>query len=126
MAEEVGEGARLRNNTSEVVVFVGGNHVAGFANVLRDVAVVVGSGEIELPVRGNGEQPAYAARVLERIGKIKSPEVLYLGHIGRAAVDCHNGFMNQIPVVVCECAVLDVVPFVCFDRGRWRRGSGDG
>ena len=50
MVEEVGERARLGNNASEVVVFVGGDHVAGFVDVLRDVTIVVVGREVVLPV----------------------------------------------------------------------------
>ena len=50
MAEEVSEWTDLGNNTPEVVVFVGGDNVARFVDVLRYVAVVVESGEIELAV----------------------------------------------------------------------------
>ena len=41
MAEEVGEGAGLRNDAAEVVILMCGGDGAGFVNVFRYVAVVV-------------------------------------------------------------------------------------
>ena len=54
MTEEVGEGAGLGDRAAEVVVLVGGDHVAGFVKVLRNVAIVVVGGEIELVVTRDG------------------------------------------------------------------------
>ena len=126
MAEEVRKRTRLRHDAPEVIVFVGGGHVAGFVDVLCDVAVVVESWEIELTVARNGKQTSHSARALERTGKVESPEVLYLGRVGRASVNYRNGLVNQVPIVVYERAVLDGVPLVRLDRRRRRRSCGDG
>ena len=50
VAEESGERARLGDRAAEVVILVRGNDVAGFVYVLRDIAVVVVCGKVELAV----------------------------------------------------------------------------
>ncbi len=124
VAEEVGEITGLRNGTAKIVILVGGGNVARFVDVLRYVAVAVDRWEIELSVTRDGQEPANAARALEGVGNIESPVILYLGRVGRTAVDCRNGLVNQVPVVVYERAVLDGVPLVRLDwRRRWRSRS---
>jgi len=118
MAEEVGEGAGLRNDAAEVVVLVYGDDVAGFVKVLRDVAVAVECGEVELVITRHGKQAADAARTLERAGEIESPEILDFGRVGCATVNRVNCFVNQVPVVIDECSCFDGFPFL--RSGRWR------
>ncbi len=125
VAEEVGEGARLRNGAAEVVVLVSGDDVAGFIYVLRDVAVVVEGREVELTVARHDKQAADASRTLKRIGKVEAPEVLNLGDVGDAPLYGVNGFVNQVPVVVDEGALLASLPFPQFDGQRRRRSCRD-
>ena len=67
VAEEVGEGAGLRDCAAEVVILVCGDDVAGFVYVLGDVAVVVVCGEVDLAVARDRKEAAYSARALERV-----------------------------------------------------------
>ena len=50
VAEDFAEGAGLGDRAAEVIVLVGGDHVAGFIYVFRDVTIVVECGEVELAI----------------------------------------------------------------------------
>ena len=65
VAEEVGEGAGLRDCAAEVVILVCGDDVAGFVYVLRDIAVVVVCGEVELAVTRDCKETANAPCALK-------------------------------------------------------------
>ena len=87
MAEKVDEGAGMGDSTAEVVVLVGGDHVAELVYILGDVAVVIEGRKVELTVARHGKQATDATRTLKRIGKVEPPEVLYFKCVGYAAVD---------------------------------------
>ena len=125
MAEEVGEGTGLRNCATEVIVLVGGDHVAGLIYVFRDVAVVVEYREVELTVTRHGKQTANAARALERTGEVEPPVVLDFRDVGAPAINCVDGLVNQVPVVIDECSYLQGFPFLrsCRRCGRRRDGG---
>ena len=125
MAEEVGEGAGLGDRAAEVIVLVGGDHVAGFIYVFRDVAVVIECGEVELAVARHGKETAHAARALQRTGEVKAPEILYLRDVCHATVDGVDGLMDQVPVIVNEGSHLKRLPLPQFDRRRRRKRGRD-
>ena len=125
MAEEVGEGTGLRNRAPEVIVLVGGDDVAGFIYVFRDVTIVVECGEVELAVARHGKQAAHAARALQRAGEVKPPEILYLRDVRHATVDGIDSLVDQVPVVVDESSLLASLPFPQFDGQRRRRSCRD-
>ena len=125
MAEEVGEGAGLRNRTAEVIVLVGGDHVAGFIYVFRDVTIVVECGEVEQAVARHGKETAHAASALDRAGEVKAPEILYLRDVRHATVDGVDGLVDQVPVIVNEGSHLKRLPLPQFDRRRRRKRGRD-
>ncbi len=125
MAEEVGEGAGLGDRAAEVIVLVGGDHVAGFIYVFRNVAVVIECGEVELAVARHGKETAHAARALQRTGEVKAPEVLDLSNVSDAPFYGVDGLVDQIPAVIDEGSCFDSFPFLHSDGWRrWRRNSG--
>ena len=94
VAEEVGERTGLGDRAAEVVVLVRGGDVAGFVYVLRDIAVVVVCGEVELTVARDGKETTDTSRALERVGEVQSPEVLDFCDVGCSAINGGDCFVN--------------------------------
>ena len=65
VAEEVGEGTGLEDRAAEVVILVCGDDVAGFIYVLRNIAVVVVCGEVELAVARDRKEAADTTRAFK-------------------------------------------------------------
>ena len=115
-AEEVGERAGLRNQFPEVIVFVCGDDIARFVNVLRHIAVVVKSREVEQAIAGDGMEASDATSSVKRVGEVNAPEVLRFCCVGCCAVDHADCLMYEVPVIVHERPRLNCVPSVHLDR----------
>ena len=114
VAEEVGKRAGLGDDAAEVVVFVGGDDVAGLVYVLGDVAVVVVAWNVDRAVDGEVNQSADAACALGAAGEVFAPIVAH----GRCcAVRVGNALLYEVPVVVEEssrcfgCHILHAAGF---------------